>query len=339
MQKTLTRNDRKKIQQKIWQTGGFILFAIAIFAAIYFFVLGDSFQKVDRFSPIFTVILSLFAVFFVGIVVYMITVFVKDLKAGVENCFEGTVEDKRLNIKKTTKHRAGNRRGSKSSTQRYYYMTINGKEHKIAYKMYADIKVGDTVYFEIAPNSKIVLSYKILESEAAKTLQTSPLLHKQKYPTYKTRQAPLTQKDKETIHTLYYQKLRKHLTYIAIVGLPIFGLIYNHLYIFVLFLFPLSIILLYQLYKAIRLYVNYKRSINSGRKNLTSTHIVDKLFTTINRNGRNSENYKIKTTYKTFIVPESIYTKLHTGGEVVVHEATHLATAIGVTVDDRYLAF
>ncbi|MEM6718969.1 MAG: hypothetical protein AAF611_06635 [Bacteroidota bacterium] len=343
MQKPFTQNDRKKIQQKIGFTVGIMLFAIAMFTAIYLFVLRDFMQKPDTFTNIPAIMFGIFGVFFVGVIVYMLSIFTKDLKSGVKNCIEGVVEDKRLNIKKSTSRRTGtgtrSGRSSSSSTQRYYYITMNGEAHKIEYKMYVDIKVGNTIYFEVAPNSKTVLSYKILESQAAKTLQTVPKLDKRTYPSYKTKQAPLTRRDEDSIRAFYDKKLRKHLTYIAIVGLPIFGLIYNDLMVFVLFLFPLPIILVYQLYKAIALYFNFKRSLDNRKKNLTTTQIIDKVFTTITRNGSKSSHHSLKTTYKTIKVPEDIYGKVTTGNEIIVHEATHLATAIGLTLDDQYYPF
>ncbi|MEM6686016.1 MAG: hypothetical protein AAF617_09560 [Bacteroidota bacterium] len=339
MQKTLTQNDRKKIQQKIWGTVGIILFAIAMFTAIYFFVLRNFLKNGDDFGWIPTVILSLFAIFFLGIAAYLIQNFSQDLKIGVKNCIEGVVEDKRLNIKKTSRHRTGRGRSSKSSTQRYYYITVNGEAHKIPYDMYTKAKVGDTIYFEVTPNSKIILSYTILKSEVATALQTAPKIRKGAYPTSRQKQSRLTREDKATIRDLYDKGLRRRFMYISIVGLPIFGLVYNGLWVFALFIFPLPIILLYQVYKAILLYIHTKKSIREGKKNVTTTQVIDKLFTTITKNGRSSSNYKLKTTYKTIIVPEHVYGNVHTGNEIVVHEAMYTTAAIGLTVDDHYYSF
>lgn len=344
MQKSLTRNDQKVIQKKIWFTVIFILFAMAIFGAIYFFVLRDFSKSPDGFGNVPMIVFGVFGLFFVGVIGYMMSVFINDLKAGVKNCYEGILEDKRLNIKKSSssQNSIGSRRGgrsSRSSTQRYYYMTVDGEQHKIEYAMYSNIKVGDTIYFEVAPKSKIILSYKILESEAAKVERNTPNLRRKEYPNSKIRQAPLPRKDKESIYAFYRKKLKRRLAIISIVGLPMFGLAYNGLALLALLIFPLPIILLYQSYKAIRLYFNYKKSIEGGRKDVVQTYITDKLFTTITNNGRQSSTYKLITTYQTIVVPEALYSIFNTGDEITVHKASHLPAVMGISLEEEYYPF
>lgn len=341
MQKTLTQEDRKKIQKKLRHTFLFIPIVIAFFSIIYFFVIRKMINDSDSFSYLFVGIFGLFALAFLGVIGYMVSIFIKDLKENTKDCFEGVIENKRLNIKKSTSKGAGVGRGgrSRSSTSRYYYMIVDGTEYKIEYEMYGNIKVGDTIYFEMTPKSKTILSYDILESKGAEAEKNAPRLQNKSYPTSKVRQAPLSQKDKESMHAYYHKKIRKRLTIITIVGLPIFGLIYNDLALLALLIFPLPIILLYQVYKSIMLYSNYKKSMESGRKKLTQTHITDKLFTTITHNGSKSIRCKIVTTYKNIDIPEDVYLDFETGDEIIIHEALHIPNIIGIERNDQYYPF
>ncbi|WP_298516775.1 hypothetical protein [uncultured Kordia sp.] len=343
MQKTLTSEDRKKLKLKIWRTFGFVLFAIAIFSAIYFFVLRDSFQHTDDFKLIPMIIFGIFGIFFLGVLGYMVLTFVKDLNAGVKDCFEGIIEDKKLNIKQSTSRRGGyGSRGSKTSktsTSRYYYMIVDGKEHKIEYTMYMNIKVGDTIYFEVAPTSHTVLFYEILENATPITTEPIVRFDPVDVPNSKIRQAPLTRKNKDVIRVFYDKKLRRRIALFVIVGLPIFGLVYNGLPFLALYIFPLPIIAAYQLYKLITLFFNFKKSINEGRKNLVATLVTDKVFTTISNSKGNHVKYTVKTAYKTVLVSEYVYPLIIVGDEITLHIATHLPIILGVTIEDEYYEF
>ncbi|MFK7748033.1 MAG: hypothetical protein AB8B65_06570 [Kordia sp.] len=320
-----------------------VLCFIGIFSAIYFFVLRDFHKEDDGFGYIPIVMFGLFSLFFIGIIAYMISIFVTDLNAGIKDCFEGIIEDKRLDIKQSTSRAGGSgirgSRGRKTSTKRYYYITIDGIEHKIDYTMYMNVKVGDTVYFEIAPKSHVILFYEVLESAPSISSAIIERSEKRSYPDSKVRQAPLTQKDKNTIRTFYDTKMRSRLLVVGLLGVIIFGLIYNGLIIIVIFMFPIPLIACTQLYKAILLYFNFKKSVDHGRKLLTNTQVTDKLFTTISNNKGKHQKNTITTSYKVMLVPESIYQNIKIGDEIIVHEASHLSIIIGITLDDVYYEF
>ena len=342
MQKQLTQKDRKKLRGKLWIGGVFLLIVIAFFYGIYHFVLRDFSSGTDGFGAVPLVIFGIFGLFFLGIIGYMISQFLKDLNSGVKNCIEGVVEDKQLSIKKSTSHSSGtgarSGRSSKTSTQRYYYMTVNGEQHKIEYVMYSKIKVGDTIYFEITPSSKTILSYEIRQS-AADTVSPTKMHHKSSYPTSRIRQAPLTREDREIIYEYYRKQLKRRLTYIVLFGLPVVGLLLNSLEGILLLIFPIPLILLYQIYKTVRLYFNYKKSMENGRKELVTTHIIDKLYTTITHNGRQRVKHTLKTTYKNISIPENFYSDFDTGNEITVHKALYLPVVVGIAKDDFYYPF
>ncbi|PTX62276.1 hypothetical protein C8N46_103376 [Kordia periserrulae] len=343
MQKQLTQKDRKKLKGKLWLGALFALIVLAFFYGMYLFILRDAFIKTDNFGAVPLVIFGIFALFFFGVIGYMISLFLKDLNSGVKNCIEGVVEDKQLSINKSTSHSTGtgarSGRSSKTSTQRYYYMTVNGEQHKIEYAMYSKIRVGDTVYFEITPSSKTILSFDIRESAADAAVDPQKIFHKSSYPTSRIRQAPLTQEDREIIHEYYSKQLKRRLTYIALFGLPVVGLLINSLEGILLLIFPIPLILLYQIYKTIRLYFNYEKSTKNGRKELVTTHVIDKLFTTITHNGRQRVKYTLKTTYRNVLIPEEYYQEFNAGDEIIAHKAMNLPVVLGIAKDDYYYPF
>jgi hypothetical protein len=343
MQKKLTRKDRKKIEQKIWATVAFIVFAIVLFTIIYRFVLSDFQKDSDGFGNIPVYIFGVFGLFFLGVVVYMISVFMSDLNGGMKNYFEGIVEDKNLNIVQSKSHGRssfrGGRRSSRTSTKRYYHITVDGKQHKIEPAMYNNVKVGDTIYFEVAPKSKIILSYEVLEHAVARTSPRRAEKTKENYPTSKMRQSPLTRQDTANIQKYFYKNLQYRLSICLFISLPIIGLVANGLWVFTLFLFPLVIIVLYQLYKLIVLYINYKKTIVTGRKQLIETEVRDKIFTTVSNSKGKQAKRTLVTTYDTVEVPEPMYQQIETGTTITIHKALKLPYVMGITVNEQYYHF
>ncbi|EDP98506.1 hypothetical protein U8527_21095 [Kordia algicida OT-1] len=339
MQKPLTPKDKKILRKKLIFVAFFAAIAIAIFYMIYSSVLKD-FSKSDGFGYIPLIIFGVFGLFFAGVIVFIAWSNIQDIKIGVKNCFEGVVEDKRLNISQSTSHgrsTAGGRRtgGSRTSTKRDYYITVAGTEHNVEYPMYSKVSVGDEIYFEIAPKSNALLHYEILE-EAVDEQKHVQRYSRKTYPDSKIRKAPLTARDKDFVKRFYNKKLRSRLIGIAFFAFPVVGLLVSNLGGLLVFLFPLPLILIYRLYKLIRFYMNYQKFVSEGRKKLITTQITDKLFTTMSRNGAKSQKRAIKTTYGSLSVSEDIYQKLHTGDEIILHEAPYLSHVIGFSLDEVY---
>ncbi|WP_420570771.1 hypothetical protein [Kordia sp.] len=342
MQKPLTQKDKKKLRRQIIPVILVTLVAITIFILIFTFVIKDFTKNEGGFGYVPMIIFSVFGLFFAGIIGYITWTFIRDIKGGVKNCFDGIIEDKRLNIRQTTSHSSGagaRRTGRrKTSTKREYYITVAGTEHNIDFNMYNYVSVGDHIYFEIAPKSNTTLHYEILEEAISEHKQIENYT-RATYPNSKIRKAPLTQRDKDLLKSFYSQKLRSRLIVIAFLAFPVVGLLLNGLGGLLVFLFPLPIILIYQLYKLIRFHLNYKKSVDKGRKKLITTQITDKLFTTISRNGAKSQKRAIKTTYKVISVSEDLYQKLNSGDEIIIHEALNLDHTIGISVDETYYPF
>jgi hypothetical protein len=344
MQKKLTQTDRRKIQQKIWLAIGFTIFAIALFTAIFKFVLPEFSRNDGGFDNVPTYVFGTFGLFFLGVVIYMMSIYVNDLNGGVKDCFEGIVEDKNLNIvqSKSRGTRSGFRGGSRSSstqTKRYYYITVDGTQHKVEYTMYNNVKVGDTIYFEVAPKSKVVLFYEVLAHAVARTSPKAVHRTKENYPNSKIRKSPLSRVDLDVLRKFFYKKLQYRLSIMLFIGLPIIGLIYNGLWVFVVFLFPLPLIILYQLYKVLRLYFKYQKSVASGRKQLIEAEVRDKVFTTVSNSKGKHAKHTLITSYDSVQVPENIYQKIDTGAEIVIHKAQYLPHVLGITLDENYHSF
>jgi hypothetical protein len=274
----------------------------------------------------------------------MMSIYVNDLNGGVKDCFEGIVEDKNLNIvqSKSRGTRSGFRGGSRSSstqTKRYYYITVDGTQHKVEYTMYNNVKVGDTIYFEVAPKSKVVLFYEVLAHAVARTSPKAVHRTKENYPNSKIRKSPLSRVDLDVLRKFFYKKLQYRLSIMLFIGLPIIGLIYNGLWVFVVFLFPLPLIILYQLYKVLRLYFKYQKSVASGRKQLIEAEVRDKVFTTVSNSKGKHAKHTLITSYDSVQVPENIYQKIDTGAEIVIHKAQYLPHVLGITLDENYHSF
>ncbi|WP_046757704.1 hypothetical protein [Kordia jejudonensis] len=340
MQKSLTQQDKSKLRKKLGFIGIFTIGAVVIFGFIFSFVLKDVTLGSDGFSYIPFVMFGLFGLFFAGIIIYLARTVILDIRLGMKDCYEGIVDDKRLDIRQSSSTSTGARGSSSrsSTTKRNYFITVDGTEHSVEFSMYNAVSVGDSIYFEVAPKSKTVLHHKILEEavEESKQIQTYA---KGSYPTSKIRKAPLTRRDEDSLRSFYNQKIRKRLIIIAFLALPIGGLIFNGLGGLLVFLFPLPIIFIYQLYKLLRFHLNYKKAINSGKKNLVTTQVADKLFTTISRNGSKQQNRTLKTTYGHVRVSEMMYEKVNSGDEIIIHEALHLKSILGISVDDVYYPF
>lgn len=340
MQKPLTSKDKKTLRKKLGTVFFIAIIAILIFTFIYNFILKDFFKTDDSFKYIPIAIFGIFGLFFLGVIIYMGKSILYDIKTGVKNCFEGIVEDKRLAISKSTSHGSGvgSRGGSRTKTniKRDYYITVNDTEHKVEYDMYNHVSVGDKIYFEEAPKSSIIIHYEVLEKVSSVKNHTATTQSRTEYPVSKVKQAPLSRPDRTILQSFFKQKLGSRLKTILFVGLPIVGLLWNDLGGLLVFLFPLPIILIYQLYKLVRLYINYNKSSNSGRKQLITTHVTDKVFTTISNNGSRSQKRTLKTTYGNLNVPEKMYQKIDSGDEILIHKALHINCIFGITLDEMY---
>lgn len=335
MQKPFTQSDRNKLKRKLGMMSIFIAVFITIFTFIYSFVLKDFSTTSDGFDYLPAIVFGLFGLFFIGVIGYMVWIFVYDLKNGVKNCFEGIVEDKRLNIEHNTSMRSGaGKTGRKTTTKRYFHIIVDGTKHKVERDLYMNVNVGDDIYFEIAPKSNVLLSYEVLKKTIPERQITR---YKQgNYPDSKIRQTALTREDKNHLNVLYSIALKTRLRKLAFVGLPIFGLLIYGLGSLLVFLFPLPIIFIYHLYKLLKLYFNHRKSVAERKKNLVEAQVADKFFTTVSHNGSMRQNYTLKTTYKTIKVPEIVYENVTVGDEIILHETLHLPIIIGIAIADEY---
>jgi len=339
IQKQFTKNDRTKLLKKLAFMSVFILVVIGIFTFIYTKVLRDFNSNDDGFGYIPLVIFGIFGLFFAGIIGYMSWVFISDLKNGVKNCFEGIIEDKRLNVKHTSSMRSeAGKSGRKTSTKRSYYIIIDETKHEIEYGMYINVNAGDHVYFEVAPKSNVILSYEVLEKVVQQSTRQITRYRAGNYPDSKIRQTALTPQDKDILKGIQKLQMKSRLRTVLFLGLPIFGLLFSGLGSLLVFIFPLPIVFIFQLYKLVKLYLKHKKSETIRRKNLVTTQVVDKSFTTVSHNGNTRQKYTLKTTYKPILVSEIIYEKIESVDEITLHETQDRTHIFGISIAEEYFS-
>ena len=202
--------------------------------------------------------------------------------------------------------------------------------------IYNSIKVGEHIYFEVAPKSSAILHYKTTKQEDSEVPRNVATYTRENYPSSKTKQAAFTREDRNILKEFYTKKVKSRLRIIALLSIPIIGLAYKGWASLLIFIFPVPLILIYQLYQFVKLHLNYKKSIAKGRKELTTTLVIDKLFTTISHNGSIRQKYTLKTTYKNVEVPEIIYQNIYAEEEITLHEAKDLKYLLGISVDETY---
>jgi hypothetical protein len=339
MQKPFTQKDRNKLRKKISMMALLTIAIITIFVFIYSYGLKNFLTKSDGFDYIAVVMFGIFGLFFAGIIGYMAWIFIYDLKNGVKNCFEGIIEDKRLNIKHSSSMRSGaGKSGRKTTTKRSHYIVVNGTEHEIEHQMYVNVSAGDHIYFEVAPKSNVILSYEVLTKTVQQSTRQITRYREGNYPDSKIRETALTPQDKNILKSVQKVQMKSRLRSVLLFGLPIVGLLISGLGSLLIFIFPLPIFFIVQLYKLIKLYLKNKKSATIRRKNLIRTQVTDKSFTTISHNGNTRQKYTLKTTYKSIEVPQIIYEKTEAGNEITIHEAQDIAHIIGISIDEEYFA-
>src|SRR5690606_29265009 len=111
-----------------------------------------------------------FSVFFFGIIAYMISTFVIDLRRGFKYRIQGKITDKKLSVttSRTTTSKSGN---NTTSTSRHYYVYIDDVQYSIEQQHYGKVKVGNRVILEKAPLSHLTL---LLEVDDADGLSSVP---------------------------------------------------------------------------------------------------------------------------------------------------------------------
>lgn len=315
---TLESADLKKLKRQLIPILAFPFIAIAMFSVFfYFFFSGDNSITSDRIGKYMMIG---FGVFFFGIIGYMIWSATVDIKRGVKFRITGKVTDKRLDVQTTTSHgTGGGRTGSGSSstrTTRRYFVYIDNEEYSLDYKHYTKVKVGQSVVLDLAPKSNFTLNLEITgQTEENEEAVQEQAASDRKFLESTFEEVRFNDQDLEALKRGYRADVKARMVWMAPFLLIDIGMIANGLWGFLIFLFPLVIIPLYQIFKLIKIYTRYQNNkLHSHKKGIT-TIVEDKSTYTSNRSGSSNN---VRTTQGILKVSSVMYDKLNIGDKIII---------------------
>jgi hypothetical protein len=164
----LNEQDIKKIRNHLIPILVFPFLVVGMFYGFYSVFWSDSQFLQDKTGQY---MLLGFSVFFFGIIAYMISTSVIDLRRGFKHRITGKITDKKLDVRTSTTHSSNGKTGSSSShssTSRHYYVYIDDVQYSIEQQYYGKVKVGNDVILEKAPKSNITLLLEVTKTERIK---------------------------------------------------------------------------------------------------------------------------------------------------------------------------
>ncbi|MAE84371.1 MAG: hypothetical protein CMB80_16640 [Flammeovirgaceae bacterium] len=326
----LTPEDISKLRRRIIPILGFAVFATAIFAAIFSFVLtgfADGFGD----EPFIFIVFGFFALIFAGVIGYQIWAVATDIKLGIKERISGEITDKRLDVHtSTTHHSSGRRSGTSTKTTRRYFIYIDGVEHTVDYRYYSQARVGEHVLMEIAPKSKTVLSFEATESaeeESPEEIEIDTKFLLKEFPEQR-----LTEEDIRVLNSKFMKELKSKLLFMSPFLFIIFGLVVNELTGLLIFLFPILIFPMYQGFVVMRKLGFYIRNKQYAHKQADPVLVTDKHTYTSNRSG-NRQN--IVTSSGSVSVEPRLYDQLEVGDKLILFKPKYGKQILSVMTMDQ----
>lgn len=307
----LSQEDRRQLRSKFRQMVFFTLLIGAVFSVFLYYFMGDVMAHTLK-DPWALGIIGCFALIFCSVLGYLIWSWFIDLKRGFKYRIQGTVTNKRIDVRKTGG--AGTR--SKSRTTRHYYLEVDGEAFTVDCMDYTQVRVGDRVVMDKAPKSNQTLNLKVenvmLDAERDRAKQEEALFLQQQF-----RKEPMTQQDFDVLKRKLWRVLRTKLIFMSPLLLIIFMLVYSHMGGLLLFLFPIPIIVAVQgIGMAKRIYV-YHKNRREAHKIKVPALVVDKREMT--GNGHNA-NAQLQTTWGNLAVDLKIYQSIAVGSQIYVYK-------------------
>ena len=306
----LSSADISKLRQQLIAMLAFPAAVIGMFFLFISFVFKD-FKNSFAGDTVAIYVVIGFCLFFFGIIAYTIGTTAIDLRRGLKHRISGRVTDKRLNVQAT-----GGRPGTrgKTRTSRQYYLYVDDEEFSVDYREYSKVKVGMDVVVDRAPISKRTLDLIVVLQPDARGVS---LPHKDTIGFLEKRipHTRFTQKDFEALKRMWYAVLKRRLLLAApFLSVGILLLI-SGFWGFMVFLFPLWIVPLYQGYKLLRARRIYREDTFSAHKKGVAALVEDKITITSNRT---SNSNRVRTTDGTLEVNTVLYDKLSVGDGIVI---------------------
>ena len=309
----LSSEDTQKLRKRLLP----ILVFPVIFGGLVYLIFSQVISN-DQFNSdgIFTYVFGGFGLFFLGIIGYMAWSHLADIKGGIKEQIEGEVTDKRLDIQTSTSHRTGSRGRSSSSTSttRYHYVYLDGEEIKMDYRHYSRVKVGDQIRLERAPKSNIILMLEVLET-GNKEEQIQEGKVDAKFLATEIAEKRFTPEDLAALKRIFVADRKRKLTFMILPGFITAWFIYTGMWGLLLFIFPIPIIILYQLIGLSRITLRYSKDKAYGHKSGRTTLLEDKLTMTGNRT---KSKHMLITTHGRYTVSGPIYDVLSSGDKLVI---------------------
>jgi len=310
--------DLRKLKKQLIPIIAFPFIAIGMFGLFfYFFFSGEDSFTSDRIGQY---IMIGFGLFFFGIIGYMIWSTAIDIKRGVKFRVTGKVTDKRLDVHTSTSHGVGGGRTgsgiSSSRTTRRYFVYIDNEEYSLDYKHYTRVKVGQSVVLDLAPKSNLTLNLEITgQAEGNEETVKEQAASDRKFLQSTFEEVRFNDQDFEALKRGYKADLKARMVWIAPFVLIDIGIIANGLWGILVFLFPLVIVPLYQLFKLVKIYTRYQNNkLYSHKKGVTAI-VEDKSTFTSNRSGSSNN---VRTTQGMLKVSSVMYDKLSIGDKIII---------------------
>ena len=304
----LSAEDTQKLRKRLIP----ILLFPLIFAGFVYLIFSQVMSN-DQFTNdgVFSYVLGIFGLFFLGIIGYMVWSHLADIRGGTKDQIEGRVTDKRLDIQTSTSHRTGSRGRSSNSTKttRHYYVYLDGEEFKMDYQHYGKVKVGDHILMERAPKSNMIFRLEVLESSnEAKEVEEAQM--DVDFLAAELIEQRFNEEDLTALRRSFTADRRRKLTFMILPGFIAAWFIYTGMWGLLVFLFPIPIILLYQVIGLCRLTLRYAKDKAYGHKTGRTALLEDKLTITGNKT-RN--RHRLITTQGQYTVATTVYDALSTG--------------------------
>lgn len=330
----LNEQDISRIRKHLIPILVFPFLAAGMFYGFYSVFLSDSQFLQDKTGQY---MLIGFSVFFFGIIAYMISTSVIDLRRGFKYRITGTITDKKLDVRTSTTHSPNGKTGSSSShssTSRHYYVSIDDVQYAIEQQHYGKLKVGNAIVLEQAPKSHLTLLLEVNELSQRQSAETDA--DNRQFLNSIPQKVPFKPEDFQALKKGFQSKLKTRLIWLLPTLFIVLSLVWSGMQAFLVFLFPLVLIPAYQLWKIMRELRQYHRNKQFAYKEGIPALVEDKSKYT--HNGRTSNT--IRTTHGYLKVDNRLYEKLNTGDKVTLYtpaKGKQVLSALTANKEEIYL--
>lgn len=317
-------------RRKLWLNVSWALAFPFLAGGMFYFTLhwvgGDQF--ILTLPIFFKVFLGLMGLAMLGVVGFIAAKSFMDLRRGEARVIQGIVSDKRKEITtKTTSHYSGRGNSSSTSTSTSNFIFIEGVKFKVEQSAFSAVRTGDRVELVMAPHSEIQLDFRVLERQAAELPKGSMA---QLFDTT-TEEVFLDEEDRTLLKRWLTRRLKRRLMYIALPSFIQLGLLTNGLWGMTIFLFPLYIVMIWQIVGAMRSYLAYRKVLTDDRKSIHQSVITDKSLTT--NNGKPS--YMLFLDRQAIVVSEEVYGIAEVTRPISLHYYGSIKTPLAVTFQSQ----